>query len=177
MIDKNKYLEKYEWDFKGRHIEVYHTNRTIPVLVCIDGNEYGYAEFDKGFEPKLTYEIKWEDLKLTLVFKKSRFTLYENGQPVTQDTGKSSFTNGFRLELKLFFGLFALIPLLYPLIASVPWFFKLIAIVVGIISIVLLVLIFRSQKLSSTKQTVFSFLVSLSGIVVFLITFIANYRG
>lgn len=174
MTDKSRYIEKYEWDCKGRHIEVYHTNRTIPVLVCIDGIEYGYAAFDKGFEPKLTYEITWEDLKLMLVFRNMRFTLYENGQPVPQDTDKSSFTKRFRLNLRLFFGFCGLVPLLYPLFANVPWFFRLIAVVVGIISVTLLVLIFRSEKISSAKQTLFGVLVSLTGVLVFLITFIAN---
>ena len=73
MIDKSKYLEKFEWDCKGRHIEVYHTNRTVPTVICIDGKEYGYAKFDKGFEPKLNYEIEWDDLKLTLVFKNMHY--------------------------------------------------------------------------------------------------------
>ena len=175
MDHSERYASKYEWDCKGRHIEVYHTNRTIPVRICIDGTEYGYAYFDKGFVPKLRHEIAWEDLKLTLIFENGRFTLLDDGQPVKQENSKGSATEWFQLQLKFFFGLLAVAPLLYPLIKSVPWYFKLIAGIIGVASITSLILIFKSTKLSWTKKMLLCIPVSLSGIIVMLITVIANY--
>lgn len=167
------YAEKFEWDCKGRHIEVYHTNRTVPVLIYIDGRKYGYAEFEKGLEPKLNYEIVWEELKLTLVFKNMRFTLYENGQPVIQE--KSNFAERFQLEIKLFFIFIGLLPLLYPFIKNACWPFKLGAGVAGMSIVLLVILIFRNTKLSPLKKVVLCIPVSLIGSIVMLITAIGLY--
>ncbi|MBQ9467879.1 MAG: hypothetical protein IJU52_02600 [Clostridia bacterium] len=150
MDERNNYVSHFEWNCGGHRIEVYHNNRFVPVLIYIDGIKYGYAEFEKGFEPKLKHEILWEELKLTLIFRNGSFTLLDNGAAI--DNGKENFATRFQLEIKLWMCLFAVVAPLFVFIKNANAALRIICAAAGIGSVAAIFLIFRSQKLSSCKK-------------------------